>query len=250
MSEYVHKDFSYMAFLNTANILLSFGSAALSPTNPYLTSRTQTGFTTFGAPQILDLLARVSGEVLKAAWFQKWLAHRRVRPEGYAGYVDNQLNGRAEYPFHPSLFQSTALPLLQQRYGAYLLPQAFPEGCPTHPSYPAAHACIAGACITILKAFFNEQFTISNPVVANADGTATESYIGSPLTVGNELNKLASNIALGRDTAGVHWRSDGAAGIRLGEDVGIGVLRDTARTITESFEGFRITRFDGSVVVI
>ncbi|MFW5435355.1 hypothetical protein, partial [Paenibacillus apiarius] len=26
-------------------------------------------------------------------------------------------------------------------------------------------------------------------------------------TIGGELNKLAANIALGRDTAGVHWRS-------------------------------------------
>jgi hypothetical protein len=40
-------------------------------------------------------------------------------------------------------------------------------------------------------------------------------YAGPALTVGNELNKLASNIALGRDAAGVHYRSDGVQGIRL-----------------------------------
>jgi membrane-associated phospholipid phosphatase len=36
-----------------------------------------------------------------------------------------------------------------------LLPVAYAEGCPTHPSYPAAHAATAGACATVLKAFFN-----------------------------------------------------------------------------------------------
>ena len=41
-------------------------------------------------------------------------------------------------------------------------------------------------------------------------------YRGTALTVGGELNKLASNIALGRDTAGVHWRSDGIEGLKVG----------------------------------
>ena len=40
----------------------------------------------------------------------------------------------------------------------------------------------------------------------------------------NELNKLAANIALGRDTAGVHWRSDGVEGIKPGEKVAITML--------------------------
>src|SRR5262249_446464 len=35
----------------------------------------------------------------------------------------------------------------------------------------------------------------------------TAPYTGAALTVGGELNKLASNIALGRDAAGVHYRS-------------------------------------------
>jgi hypothetical protein len=40
-------------------------------------------------------------------------------------------------------------------------------------------------------------------------------------TVGGELNKLAANVALGRDTAGVHWRSDGVEGLNLGEGVAV-----------------------------
>ena len=38
---------------------------------------------------------------------------------------------------------------------SYLLPMAFPEGSPMHPSYGAGHATVAGACVTILKAFFD-----------------------------------------------------------------------------------------------
>jgi hypothetical protein len=40
---------------------------------------------------------------------------------------------------------------------------------------------------------------------------------GEPLTVGNELDKLAFNLAFGRDTAGVHFRRDELEGILLGE---------------------------------
>src|SRR5438132_8173875 len=50
------------------------------------------------------------------------------------------------------------------------LPSAYPEGCPQHPSYAEGHGAIAGACVTVLKAFFNENSVIPNPVVASDDG--------------------------------------------------------------------------------
>ena len=109
---------------------------------------------------------------------------------------------------------------------------------------------IAGACVTVLKAFFHESFIIPNPVVASADGLSLTLYKESNLTVGGELNKLAANIALGRNTAGVHWRSDGIEGLKLGEAVAIGVLRDLRATYRESFGGFSFTRFDGSTITI
>jgi hypothetical protein len=52
---------------------------------------------------------------------------------------------------------------VRSQHGTRLLPVAFPEGCPTHPSYPAAHACNAGACATILKAFFNTNLRSAAP---------------------------------------------------------------------------------------
>jgi hypothetical protein len=51
-----------------------------------------------------------------------------------------------------------------------------------------------------------------------------QSVVLEALPLGGRV-KLASNIALGRDTAGVHWRSDGIEGLKLGEAVAIGILR-------------------------
>jgi hypothetical protein len=65
-----------------------------------------------------------------------------------------------------------------------------------------------------------------------------------------ELNKLAANVALGRDTAGVHWRSDGIEGLNLGEAVAVGVLEDLRATYTEEFGGFSLTKFDGTTMTL
>lgn len=71
-----------------------------------------------------------------------------------------------------------------------------------------------------------------------------------PLTVGGELNKLAANVALGRNAAGVHWRSDAVEGLLLGEALALSVLADLALTYHESFAGFPLTRFDGRTVMV
>jgi hypothetical protein len=69
-------------------------------------------------------------------------------------------------------------------------------------------------------------------------------------TVGDEINKLAFNIAMGRDWAGIHYRSDAIVGLQLGEDVGISVLQDLACTCTEDFKGFSFRRLSGSQIHI
>jgi membrane-associated phospholipid phosphatase len=200
---------------------------------------------------VLDYLARVTNAALKAAWFQKWVIHRRLRPEVFAGRVHNQMRGVASYPIHDDLLRrSTVLRTVYGRSGSYLLPMAYPEGSPLHPSYPAGHAAIAGACVTVLKAFFDEAFVLPSPVVSSGDGRTLNSYSGPPLTVGGELNKLAANMALGRDFAGVHWRSDGIQGMLLGEAVAIGILQDRGATYNEGFRGFSLTKFDGTTITI
>jgi hypothetical protein len=249
LAQYDHFDFSYQAFLNAALILLGLGGGALDDGNPYKTSVSQAGFSTLGGPDVLDLVAKAGNAGLKAAWYQKWQVHRRLRPEVFGGRVHNQLTGAKNYGIHPDVLNSAAVAEAFSRQGTYLLAQAYPEGSPTHPAYPAGHATISGACTTVLKAFFKESFVLPAPVVPSADGSALLPYGGGSLTVGGELDKLASNISLGRDTAGVHWRTDGDEGMRLGEKVGLGILRDYKLGYNENVT-FTVTTFDGATVTI
>jgi membrane-associated phospholipid phosphatase len=251
LADYVHKDFSYQAYLNAALILGGMGAAALDEANPYRHYVKQGGFITFGGADILSMVAQVAAYALKAAWFQKWLVHRRIRPEEYAGRVHHHLLS-PRYSLHAQLLNSGALQSVLAQTNTALLPMAFPEGCPSHPAYPAGHAVVAGACTTVLKAFFNEQFTFANADVRvpTDDGLAWQSYTGPTLTVGAELNKLAANISIGRNIAGMHWQSDGVEGMKLGEAVALAFLRDLKVTYTEAFAGLSLTRFDGSNVTI
>ena len=249
LGEYVHRDFSYQAYLSAALILLGLG-APMDAGNPYYGMQAQGAFATFGSPALLDAVARVAACALKAAWYQKWVVHRRVRPEAYAGRVQLTITGASADPIHAEALRSQALAEVMARHGTALLPQAYPEGSPTHPSYPAAHAVVAGACTTVLKAFFDEAFVLPDPVQASPDGLSLEPSDGE-LTVGGELNKLAANIAIGRNTAGVHWRSDGEAGLRLGEALAIGVLTEVRACMTEEdFAGFSLTKFDGTTIQV
>lgn len=218
--------------------------------NPYTRLVTQGGFITFGVAHLLDLVARVANTALMAAWCHKWLVHRQLRPEEFAGRVHQHVAKVAEYPIHTEILNSAALSAVARATGSHLLPMAYPEGCPTHPAYPAGHAAIAGACTTVLKAFFKESAILPDPMIIGPDGYSLLPYKGPDLSVGGELNKLASNIALGRNAAGVHWRSDSAAGLQLGEAVAIGILTDVRTTYHEEFSGFSLTRFDGKAVTI
>ncbi|KON88034.1 phosphoesterase [Sporosarcina globispora] len=250
LGEWDHRDFSYQGTLDACLILLSFGQTALDSANPYLNSATQVGFSTFGAAHILDMVARAARAALEAAWFQKFLIHRRLRPEEFGGRVHNTKVGAANYPINSELLNSQVISKVFDKYGTYLLPIAYAEGCPTHPAYPGGHASFVGAGVTMLKAFFDESFVIPNPIVASSDGLSLLPYSGAPLTIGGELNKLASNITYGRDTAGLHWRSDGVEGLKLGEAVAIGILRDYKATFNENFNGFSLTKFDGTTIII
>lgn len=145
---------------------------------------------------------------------------------------------------------------MQTTNGTYLLPQAFPEGCPQHPSYAQGHAAVAGACATLLKAFLDEKQSFDHfarVVHPDENGVSLIPYNGpdaGQLTIGSELDKLASNIALGRNHAGIHWRSDYVEGLLLGESAAIAVLRDQRQTFTEDFRGLSFTKFDGTLVTV
>lgn len=252
LSEYVHRDALYQAYLHGALVLLGYGADALDPGNPYRDEIANQGaFTSLGGPFIIDLVSKAANMALSGAWFQKWRVHRFLRPETLAGRVHFHATGQRNYELHSDILNSSALSELYSQNGSYFCPQAYIEGSPTHPSYPAGHATIAGACATVLKAFFDENFVFPDPVEANATGDALLNYAGPELSVGNEINKLANNIAIGRDAAGVHYRQDGIQGLIAGEQQAISLLQDQSRTIHEgNFDGFTFTKFDGTTVNI
>jgi hypothetical protein len=249
VGEYVHRDFTYQAGVCACMMLLKM-SAPLDGGIPYQYSITQGGFVTFGPSDIFHLVATVANLALKPAWYQKWVVHRRARPEELGGRIHLHAVGRSKTPFHRDVLDAEVLTIVKQRNATYLLPQAYPEGAPSHPSYPAGHAVISGACITVLKAVFAENWVLPNCVVPSADGQSLEPYHGPELTVGGELDKLAENIAIARNFAGLHWRSDGIEGIRLGEEYAIRYLREMKLTSNEFFTGFSLTKFDGTTITV
>ena len=86
--------------------------------------------------------------------------------------------------------------------------------------------------------------------VPNNRGTKLKRKSGS-LKLGHELNKLAANIAIGRNMAGVHWRSDYTQSLRLGEAIAIGILQEQKILYKEMFtRPFEFTRFDNTKVSI
>jgi PAP2 superfamily len=223
----VHLDTSpggFIAFHN-AGIFLFANSAPLNSGNPYRNYKRQSAFATFGVPHILGLLGEAAQHALKAAWYSKWFVHRALRPEDFGGLVHMTKTNKAAYPLNGDILNSAAPAIVYRNNGTYFLPQAYPEGCPQHPSYAQGHAAIAGACATILKAAFDGDAPFSalmngDIVMANEDGLSLVPYTGSDasqITVNGEINKLASNIGLGRDFAGIHWQSDCTAGLILGE---------------------------------
>jgi hypothetical protein len=248
LGRYVQVDALYEAYLNACLILLELG-CPLDPGLPLATSTTQAGFAEFGGPHVLSLVTEVATRALKAAWCQKWLVHRRLRPEEFGGRLHNLLSGGATYAINSEILASTALARVFTAHGTFLLPQQFPDGCPTHPAYTGGHATVAGACVTVLKAFFDDSFVLSDPVVASADGTALVPYTGPSLVVRDELHKLAANIATGRNAAGIHWRSDFTEGLLLGELVAIGLLEEQKGCYNQDVT-MTLRRFDGSTLSI
>jgi len=240
-------------------------------------SQTRLPFNDFGPLYIEKKVIEATEHGQKAAWHKKWNVHRRLRPEEYGGRVQaikpggdsagRDLDAPEEYPIPENLLDSEALEDSREKFGSYLLPQAYAEGSPTHPSYPAGHSVVAGAGVTVLKAFFDGDyvFPADEKVVPTRDGSelvtaadlsdrtlGTAHDIYDELTVRGELNKLASNMALGRNRAGIHYRSDGIEGLRLGEAAAIQFLEDQLALLEETAGEISLSleTFDGEDITV
>ncbi len=252
LAEYVRWDFSYQAFINAGQILLGdphLPRKVLHPSNPYKTARTQNGFATLGGAELLALIGRAADMALKAAWHVKWDHSGFLRPEEYGGLIEKDRIPAAQF-----LKNSAAGKRVKAKFGSYLLPQAYPEGAPAHPAFPSGHAAIAGACATVLKAFVDPDYNFRFPLQPTRDGRDWEQYVGPPTNARTEIDKLAANVAIGRQWAGIHWLSDSIGGLQLGEQVGLAVLAEAKANYAETkagwFKGFHVFKFDGTQVTI
>lgn len=242
LAAYVNND-SPTQFIDSASAILFSGFKQHLKT-PFAGTMIS-GFNDFGAPCVFKLLRDASLMALKCSFYHKFFLHQVLRPEEFGYNIEN------EYGTLNSVFiNSPILNAIKKKNDTRLLPVAYPEGSPAHPSYPAGHAVIAGAGITILKAFFNEAGLMNDmrpthnglDLLSQHEGTDT-------VTIGDELNKLASNIGFGRGWAGIHYRMDSMFGIKLGEDVAISVLQHYKSSLPYHHT-FSFSRYDGTHVVI
>ncbi len=301
LATYVHVDALYQAYLNACLILL--GQAAPFDTGfstlagmrrSFPTSGPRNlnagGFALYGGPHILTLVTEVATRALKAARFQKFNTHIRARPEVLAARLEKAAEIEEKHPQVCGVLTTMCGDLadtiekVRDHNGTTLggnptalLPMAFAEGSPMHPAYAAGHASVAGACVTILKAFFDTGAQLvertrpgMDPVVGffgpkphdgttdrfiqyvpNANGSAlVQQEIDCPLTLEGELNKLAANISIGRNMAGVHYFSDYYDSLRMGEEIAIGLLEEQALCYPTDPVVMSVPKFDGDTVRI
>lgn len=260
IARFVNKDALHQAYF-TATLLLLSGGAKWTAGNPYRDKITrEAGFGTLGGPHILALVSEVATRALKIVWNQKWRVHLRLRPEAYGGLVHVQNIGvgtslkKRAYGLPSFVATTKAAKEVRARSLAageetLLLPLAFTSGSPAHPSYGAGHATVAGACVTVLKAFFETEVPIQTLVERARPydpPTPFKTYVtgvGLPkcrkeipaggMTIEGELNKLAANVAMGRSIGGVHWRTDNTRSLLLGESIAAKMLADITTDLTE-----------------
>lgn len=323
LATYVHVDQLYQAYLNACLILL----ASETPFDPsfdllsgsdgrklMVNAATQAeidvnagGFALWGGPHILSLVTEVATRGLKAVRYQKFNSHLRLRPEALAGRLEKSEAIDGMYPVTCCAFTKMRNDLKEtvdaiiecnSRHAnggesTALLPMAFKEGSPMHPTYGAGHATVAGACVTMLKAFFdtsavfakinddaafygmstienarNEGKTIRYGGYRSKDNgkrlefeefasewdSAAEGDVAGPhccpLTLEGELNKLAANISIGRNMAGVHYFSDYYDSVRMGEKIALGILEEQALGYPTDHFVLSVPTFDGETVRI
>ena len=206
--------------LRQTNVPLSIKTNARS--QDLLNRTKQSLFNNFGTIDFQGMIGAVLHIAGTLCWYFKWNLFR-LRPEALSIIIDNYLNGNGpSYGISDAVFESKVLETSKAFFGTYLLSQGYPEGSPAHPSYPGGHAVFAGATLTILKAYYDNDFEI-DAFEPNADGTALVP-LGYKVTIGDELDKLIINCGMFRCGAGIHYNSD-CLGAELGEAIAIKYLK-------------------------
>lgn len=210
-------------------------------------SKTQQRYINGGVADVEAVLGMVGRNALLAAWYTKWNG-MGVRPEAVGIEVERIFKtGHNPCSISDTLLKNSVLPAIYNKQKSYLLPQVYPEGAPLCPGYPSGAATVAGACVTVLKFFYecNHDIEIMQP---DADGK----YLiktGKKVTVSAELDKLASNIAYSRAWAGVNFWVDIIAGLKKGERVALSCLSDLVHRYPDKFS-ITIRRFNDKLAII
>src|SRR5215469_8232571 len=125
LAAFTHVDVLYQAYF-TAYLVLNTIGAPVNPGNPYISSKTENGFGTFGGPDFAATLGEVATKALNAVWYQKWFVHLRPRPEAIGGLVHLIKTGRGDktdVKLSNVILNSHGLKQSFKKYGTWLLSQ-------------------------------------------------------------------------------------------------------------------------------
>lgn len=189
-AELVHADFPTDILTNLAKNLMSQG-AKLRKILPNVEYKRFTDGVVMLGHSIGWAVHTVSPSAFAAKWH-----FGRPRPEEV---IHNFCNGQYDVPEVIARALDECLDMDKVKLNAANFTM-YPEGAPMHPAYPAMHGAAAGAGV-----LFNVLFDLTD-------------------NQKDEVRRTMANIALFRDFAGVHYKSDSLVGLELGEMVMIKAL--------------------------
>ena len=184
---------------------------------------------------------------------RKWLRHRALRPTGRIRRVGGPCRPRREHR------RASADRELRSRAAGFApntgrpcCRRPLPGGLSTAPGLSIRPRHGRRRLRDRAQALFDEKRKLRFPLQPTRDGKdwqAFDANLPAP-TVGAELNKLATAVAMGRNFAGIHWRSDAWQVRLLGESVATAWLRAEKRKSIEGqqggwLKGFEFTSFAG-----
>ena len=292
LASIVHSEPPHKHYYEGALAAMSaLGEAGLALTDGFSGGAGVAASTTAGYDDVLASVAGVTMQALRQSYAHKWIEHRKIRPDAVAMRLDTFKRAAAlgveaavaQIPLAPLLvsqfFEGSAskAAFMEELADAnlaragernYLLPLLYPP--PGHPSSTHGHAVVAGACATVLKAMLTTTDAATGAplawggvggvggvaLTAGAGGETVRPYNGSiaGMTLEGEIDKLAHNVAAGRNWAGVHFRTELEYSLFLGEAVGLRYLRakiceyHVART--GSFRGWDLRLFNGTRLLL
>lgn len=189
LASLVHVDSLYQEYAFAVDVLTG-SNYPRTPVSPYTKPPPPTAFharnegdgPTLGPPDAAGLVGAVALEAARPAWSQKYLIARRARPEVFGALIHKRKTGGSENTYGPidaRLLNNPAVRRLLERVkemnagrggtnaATYLLSQVFPEASPGHPAWPSGHATVAGACVTVIKAIFDDRAPVLQQIECN-----------------------------------------------------------------------------------